>query len=104
MVINDDEGDHLEGVSMLSTPFNAVLAQLACMSTCYGRGGHLWVQKWSETIFSKDVPRPLGVLEQVFEGYFESFLIHISACKLPKTLEMGNISTISPPFSTDLET
>ena len=46
----------------------------------YGYGGHPWVQKWSKMIFSKFVPRPLG-------------LTHMSPCKLHISLEMGNFGT-----------
>ena len=45
----------------------------------------MWVQKWSKLIFSKVVPRPIG----------ELFCTHVSAYKLQKSLEMGNLATNS---------
>ena len=36
VVINSDEGDHLQHSSMLSTPLNAVFAPLACMAHVLG--------------------------------------------------------------------
>ena len=50
-------------------------------------------QKWSKMIFSKIVPRLLGVLNKVINGYFEPLLTHIGPCRFPKTLEMGNLET-----------
>ena len=37
----------------------------------------------------------LGVLKQVVQGHFEPYLAHVSPCKFPKTLEMGNFRTDS---------
>ena len=36
-------------------------------------------------IFSKVVPRPLGVPKQVVEGHFEEYLTHVSPCNFLKT-------------------
>ena len=51
--------------------------------------GHLWVQKWSKIIFSKFVPRPLGVLKQVFLARFEPMVARYDAPIFPKSLENG---------------
>ena len=66
MVIDNDEGDHFQCSSTLSTPFNALLAPPVCTTHMLGEGygGHMWAQKWSQTIFCKIVPRPLGVPKQ----------------------------------------
>ena len=51
--------------------------------------GHLWVQKWSKIIFSKFVPRPLGVLKQVFLARFEPMVARYDAPQFQKALKMG---------------
>ena len=51
--------------------------------------GHLWVQKWSKIIFSKCVPRPLGVLKQVFLARFEPMVARYDAPQFQKALKMG---------------
>ena len=51
--------------------------------------GHVWVQKWSKIIFSKFVPRPLGVLKQVFLARFEPTVARFDPPKFPKSLENG---------------
>ena len=53
--------------------------------TCRSKGG--------QNDFSKKISGPLGLLKQVVEGYFEPSLTHISPCKSPKSLEMGNFGT-----------
>ena len=40
-------------------------------------------------IFSKVVPRPLGMLKQVFLGGFEPLVTHSRSWKIPKCLENG---------------
>ena len=42
-----------------------------------GYRGHLWVKKWSKIIFSKFLPGPLGVLEQVYLAHFEPMVAHL---------------------------
>ena len=54
--------------------------------------GHLWVQKWSKIIFSKFVPRPLGVLKQVFLARFEPMVARYDAPQFQKALR-GNLCT-----------
>ena len=55
--------------------------------------GHLWVQKWSKIIFSKFVPRPLGVLKQVFLAHFEPMVARYDAPQFQKGLKMGFLGT-----------
>ena len=55
--------------------------------------GHLWVQKWSKIIFSKFVPRPLGVLKQVFLARFEPMVARYDAPQFQKALKMGFLGT-----------
>ena len=55
--------------------------------------GHLWVQKWSEIIFSKFVPRPLGVLKQVFLARFEPMVARYDAPQFQKAWKMGLLGT-----------
>ena len=55
--------------------------------------GHLWVQKWSKIIFSKFVPRPLGVLKQVFLARFEPKVARYDAPQFQKALKMGFLGT-----------
>ena len=73
---------------MLTTHTNGARARV-------GLQGHLWVPKRSQMIFSKTVPRPLGVLKQTVYGYFEPYVTHASPSKFPKPLEMGNLRTDS---------
>ena len=40
-------------------------------------------------IFSKAIPRPLGMLKQVFLGLFEPVVAHFGPWKIPKCLENG---------------
>ena len=40
-------------------------------------------------ILSKILPRPLGMLKQVFLGCFEPVVTHFGPCKIPKCLENG---------------
>ena len=54
-----------------------------------GYRAHLWVQKWSKIIFCKFVPRPLGVLKQVFLVRFEPMVARFDPPKFPKTFENG---------------
>ena len=55
--------------------------------------GHMWVQKWSKIIFSKFVPRPLGVLKQVFLARFEPTVARYDAPQFQKALKMGSLGT-----------
>ena len=79
VVINHDEGGHLQRNSMLSTPFNAPLEWCSAHSARarVGLRGHLSVQKWSKMILSKVVPRQLGGIKQVVYGHFEPSWTHI---------------------------
>ena len=54
-----------------------------------GHGGHFWVQKGFKIIFSKFVPRPLGVLKQMFLARFEPMVARSDPPKFPKSLENG---------------
>ena len=51
--------------------------------------GHLWVQKWFKILFSRFVPRPLGVLKQVFLARFEPMVARNDAPQSQKALKMG---------------
>ena len=55
--------------------------------------GYVWVQKWSKIIFSKFVPRPLGVLKQVFFTRFEPMVARYDAPQFQKALKMGSLGT-----------
>ena len=55
--------------------------------------GHLWVQKWSKIFFSKFVPRPLGVLKQVFLARFEPMVARYDAPRSQKALKVGFLGT-----------
>ena len=54
---------------------------------------HRWVQKWAKIIFSKFVPRPLGVLKQVFLARFEPMVARYDAPQFQKALKMGFLGT-----------
>ena len=55
--------------------------------------GHLWVQKWSKIIFSKFVPRPLGVLKQVFLPVLSPWWPIMTLQNSQKPLKMGFLGT-----------
>ena len=48
-----------------------------------------WVAGAKKMIFSKNVPRPLGMLKQVFLGRFEHVVTLFGPWKIPKCLENG---------------
>ena len=52
-------------------------------------GGSTRVPGAKKIIFSKVVPRPLGMLKQVFLGRFEPVMVCFGPCKIPKCLENG---------------
>ena len=55
-------------------------------------GGQRWVHRGPQgkkNIFSKVVPRPLGMLKQVFLGCFEPVVARFGPWKIPKCLENG---------------
>ena len=55
-------------------------------------GGQRWVHQYPQgekNDFSKVVPRPLGMLKQVFLGHFEPVVAHFGPWKIPKCLENG---------------
>ena len=52
-------------------------------------GGSTRVPGAKKMIFFKVVPRPLGMLKQVFEGRFEPVVARFWPCKIPKCLENG---------------
>ena len=87
--------------------FDAVLVPysgVVCTAHMPGLWGHPWVQKRSKNIFSKAIPRPFGVLQQVVDGHFEASFTQISPCKFPKSLEMPILGpkvqyTPPPPFA-----
>ena len=52
-------------------------------------GGSTRVPRAKKIIFSKVVPRPLGMLKQVFFGRFEPVVARFGPWKIPKCLENG---------------
>ena len=52
-------------------------------------GGSTRVPRAKKIIFSKVVPRPLGMLQQVFFGRFEPVVARFGPWKIPKCLENG---------------
>ena len=52
-------------------------------------GGSTRVPRAEKIIFSKVVPRPLGMLKQVFFGRFEPVVARFGPWKIPKCLENG---------------
>ena len=52
-------------------------------------GGSTGVPRAKKMIFSKVVPRPLGMLKQVFLGRFEPTVARFGPWKIPKCLEKG---------------
>ena len=57
--------------------------------TVEANGGSTRVPRAKKMIFSKVVPRPLGMLKQVFLGRFEPVVARFGPWKLPKCLENG---------------
>ena len=55
-------------------------------------GGQRWVHqgpRGEKIIFSKGVPRPVGMLKQVYLGCFEPVVVRFGSWKIPKCLENG---------------
>ena len=57
--------------------------------TVGAKGGSTRVPGAKKMIFSKVVPRPLGMLKQVFLGRFEPVVARFGPWKIPKCLENG---------------
>ena len=57
--------------------------------TVGANGGSTRVPGAKKMIFSKVVPRPLGMLKQVFLGHFETVMKRFGPWKIPKCLENG---------------
>ena len=57
--------------------------------TVGANGGSTRVPRAKKNIFSKVVPRPFGVLKQVFLGRFETVVARFGPWKIPKCLENG---------------
>ena len=57
--------------------------------TVGANGGSTVVPEAKKMIFSKVVPRPLGMLQQVFLGRFEPVVARFGPWKIPKCLENG---------------
>ena len=55
--------------------------------TVGANGGSTRVPRAKSIIFSKVVPRPLGMLKQVFLGHFEPVVARFGPWKIPKCLE-----------------
>ena len=55
VVVNIDDGDYLQAISVESTPFNTPLEWCSVQSAHarVGLRGHLWIQNWSKMIFLK---------------------------------------------------
>ena len=52
-------------------------------------GGSIRVPGAKRIIFSKVVPRPLGMLKQVFLAHFEPVVTCFGRCKIPECMENG---------------
>ena len=52
--------------------------------------GKKWVKNGSKTWFSKNDPRPLGMLKHVFLARFEPMVTRYGPWKMPKCLENGS--------------
>ena len=61
----------------------------ACPRTVGANGGSTRVPGAKKMIFSKVVPRPLGMLKQVFLGRFGPVVARFGPWKIPKCLENG---------------
>ena len=59
------------------------------MRTVGANGGSTRVPGAKKIIFSKVVPRPLGMLKQAFLARFEPVVAHFGPRKIPKCLEIG---------------
>ena len=59
------------------------------MRTAGASGGSTRVPGSKKLIFSKLVPRPLGMLKQVFLAHFEPVVTRFGPWKIPKCLENG---------------
>ena len=57
--------------------------------TVGANGGSTRVPRAKKMFFSKVVPRPLGMLKQVFLGHFEPVVARFGPWKIPKCLENG---------------
>ena len=57
--------------------------------TARANGGSTSVPRAKKIIFSKVVPRPLGMLKQVFLAHFEPVVARFGPWKIPKCLENG---------------
>ena len=58
--------------------------------TVAANGGSTRVPRAKKNIFSKVVPRPLGMLKQVFLGRFEPVVARFGPWKIPKCLQNGS--------------
>ena len=61
----------------------------ASLRTVGANGGSTGFARAKNIIFSKVVPRPLGMLKQVFLGRFEPVVARFGSWKIPKCLENG---------------
>ena len=61
--------------------------------TVGANGGSTRVLRAKKMIFSKVLPRPLGMLKQVFLGRFEPVVARFGPWKIPKCLENGRFGT-----------
>ena len=61
----------------------------ASLRTVGANGGSTRVPRAKKIIFSKVVPRPLGMLKQVFLGRLEPVVARFGSWKIPKCLENG---------------
>ena len=61
--------------------------------TVGAHSGSTRVPRAEKIIFSKVVPRPLGMLKHVFPGRFEPVVARLGPWKIPKCLENGRFKT-----------
>ena len=73
----------------LKNEFRGHLVHPASPRTVGANGGSTRVPRAKKMIFSKVVPRPLGMLKQVFLGHFEPVVARFGPWKIPKCLENG---------------
>ena len=98
VVMNIDDGDYLQAISVRSTPFNNPFEWCSVHNACAGVGfqGHLWIQKWSTMIFSKGVPRPIGVLNsnKWFKAILSRFRPTRASASSKKALKLAILGLI----------
>ena len=86
MVINNDEWDHFEAFSTLSSPFNAPFGHRRVVFSAHGARAR--VGSRGSSVGPKMVQDHLGC-KQVFLARFEPMVARFDPPKFPKSLENG---------------